>query len=188
MLVGRSSVLAALVAAAVATPAQAVTVHLQSKRIVRGNLRIRFSAPTLPEGGYYYAVIVLRPYKDYTRSSPPPCSTSSDMQRTDYGWPARNGLVSLALPPGGSPTHHWWRAGRYEGAVYAVPHPPPCEARSPCRSEPYEAPSPCWNSEGHPVCGVVVLRQLWRYPDPLPAPLAKGTTVAGRFSLRFPAA
>jgi hypothetical protein len=186
MRMGRSLVLAAVAAVALATPALAVTVHLQHT-LVRGNVRVHFNAPALPEGGYYYAVVVLRPYKHYTRSSPPPCSTSSDMQRADYGWPATNGVVSLALTPARSHTHHWCRAGHYEGAVYAVPHAPPCEAKYPCRSEPYEAPSPCWNIEGRPVCGVVALPKLWQYPEPLPAPLAKGTTIVGRFSVKLSA-
>jgi hypothetical protein len=165
--------------------AQAMPVHVQSRLAVRQNVHLRFSAPKLPDGGYYYAVAVLRPYKTYTRRSPP-CSTSSNMQRTDYGYPQPDGVVALTLAPAKSTTGHWCRGGAYDGAIYAVPHAPPCESTYPCASEPYKPPSPCWHSGGQLVCGVVALR-TWAYPDPLPAPLASGTAVVGRFSMKFPA-
>ena len=153
---------------------------------MRGDVHLRFSAPALANGGYYYAVVVLRPYKRYTRSSPPPCSTSSDMQRADYGYPQATGLVALTLTPSRSRTGHWCRGASYEGAVYAVPHSPPCAGAYPCESEPYTPPSPCWHVGGQVVCGVVVLRRSWSYPEPLPRPLWSGTTMVARFSLRFP--
>lgn len=166
--------------------AATVSVHVQRNFTVRHNVHITFHAKKLPGGGYYYAVIVLKPYKKYTRSSPPPCSTSSDMQRTDYGYPRSNGQVALALTPAKSSTGHWCSGGSYEGAIYAVPHTPPCQSTYPCRSEPYKAPSPCWNIEGRLVCGVVALPREYAYPDGLPAPLATGTTIVGRFSMQFP--
>ncbi len=184
MRTGRTLLLALVAAGTVAPPAQAVTVHVQRVPTVRGNVHLRFAGRALPQGGYYYAVIVLRPYRHYTRDSPPPCSTSSDMQRTDYGWPAANGQVSLALTPARSGTHHWCRGGHYEGAVYAVPHPPPCEAKYPCDSESYKPP--CAGVGPGCVPGVVALPGRWSYPEPLPAPLAKGTTIVGRFPVRFP--
>lgn len=167
--------------------AQAFPVHVQQKPAVRANVQLRFSAPTLPAGGYYYGVVVLKPYKRYTRRSPPGCSTSSDMQRADYGYPKAHGAVALALTPAGSATRHWCPGGSYEGAIYAVPHAPPCDSAYPCRSEPYEPPSPCWDHEGHVVCGVVAKPTEWSYPDPLPKPLAAGTRIVARFSIRFPA-
>ncbi len=176
-----------LLASATAIAASGFAVHVNPKPTVRTNVHISFAAPRLPAGGYYYAVVVLRPYRRYTRSSPPPCATSSDMQRTDYGWPGPHGRVRLALTPAKSATGHWCRSGRYEGAVYAVPHAPPCESEYPCRSEPYEPPSPCWNAEGRVLCGLVARPQLWSYPDRLPAPLARGTAIEGRFSIAFPA-
>ncbi|HMD58053.1 MAG TPA: hypothetical protein VKG82_11350 [Solirubrobacteraceae bacterium] len=166
--------------------AQAMPVHVQNKPAVRQNLHLTFRAQNLPEGGYYYAVIVLRPYKRYTRASPPPCSTSSDMQRTDYGYPQPNRVVALALTPAKSATGHWCRGGSYQGAIYAVPHLPPCESSYPCRAEPYRLPSPCWQVEGRPVCGLVARPTEWVYPDPLPTPLASGTMIVGRFSVKFP--
>ena len=108
------------------------------------------------------------------------------MQRTDYGYPRPNGEVALALTPARSSTMHWCRGGSYAGAIYAVPHAPPCQSTYPCRSEPYEPPSPCWVIEGHPVCGVVALPREYAYPDGLPAPLARGTSVVARFTVRFP--
>jgi hypothetical protein len=167
--------------------AQAMPVHVQRKPAIRQNVHVRFSAPSLPEGGYYYGVIVLKPYQKYTRRSPPACSTSSNMQRTDYGYPQPGGVVALALTPAKSKAGHWCRGGVYEGAIYSVPHAAPCESKYPCRSEPYTPPSPCWGTGEHIVCGLVVRPREWQYPDPLPKPLATGTTIVARFSLKFPA-
>jgi hypothetical protein len=161
-------------------------VHVQRKLAVRQNVHLTFHARRLPEGGYYYGVIVLKPYKKYTRTSPPPCSTSSNMQHTDYGYPQPNKRVALILTPAKSPTGHWCPNGSYEGAIYAVPHAPPCESTYPCRSEPYRPPSPCWKLEGHRVCGVVALPRAYVYPDGLPTPRATGTTIVARFSIKFP--
>jgi hypothetical protein len=166
--------------------AETVPIHVQHKLAVRQNVHVTFRSRQLPEGGYYYGVIVLKPYKKYRRSSPPPCSTSSNMQRTDYGYPQPNGEVALALTPAQSSTGHWCRGGSYEGAIYAVPHAPPCESTYPCRSEPSKPPSPCWDIEGQRVCGVVAHPRVYAYPDGLPAPLASDTTIVGRFSIEFP--
>jgi hypothetical protein len=60
-----------------------VAVHVQRKLSVRENVHVSFTPNSAyPSLGYYYAVIVLRPYRHYTREKPPPCSVSSDMQRT----------------------------------------------------------------------------------------------------------
>jgi hypothetical protein len=163
-----------------------VSVHVQRPSGVARSVHVSFRAPKLANGGYYYAVIVLGKYQHYTRSSPPPCATSSNMQRTDYGYPRSGGEVALALTPAASKTGHWCRGGTYSGAIYAVPHAPPCEAKYPCRSEPYEPPSPCWSVGGRIVCGVVALPRQYSYPDGLPTPLAKGTSVIARFGVRFP--
>ena len=84
--------------------AAAVSVHVQHRLAARQNVHLTFPARHLPEGGYYYGVIVLKPYRKYTRTSPPPCSTSSNMLRTDYGYPQANGQVALALTPAKSST------------------------------------------------------------------------------------
>jgi hypothetical protein len=169
------------------TQSDATSVHVQRKLSIRENVHISFlSHGRLPEGGYYYAVIVLKPYRGYTRSHPPPCSTSSDMERTDYGYPRPDHSVQLALTPAQSSTGHWCRGGAYVGAVYAVLHAPPCESKYPCRSEPYKAPSPCWEVEGgRKVCGVVALPKRYAYPESLPAPLASGARIVGRFNVVF---
>jgi hypothetical protein len=168
-------------------PAESVSVHLQRTRSVRENVSVSFHAGArLPAGGYYYAVVVLKPYGHYTRGHPPPCSTSSNMERADYGYVGTDGTVRLTLTPTRSATRHWCSHGSYLGAVYAVPHPPPCEARYPCRSEPYEPPSPCWEiSTGHRVCGVVARPGRYAYPSGIPAPLARDTRIVGHFSLAF---
>jgi hypothetical protein len=166
--------------------AQAVSVHVQRNLAVSQNVHISFRPRPLPQGGYYYAVLVLKPYRNYTRASPPPCATSSNMQRTDYGYPRGDGQIALALTPASSRTGQWCRAGAYLGAVYAVPHRPPCGGRYPCRSEPYEPPSPCWQLGGRVVCGVVALPRRYAYPDGLPRPLASGTRIVARFTVGFP--
>jgi hypothetical protein len=164
--------------------AATVYVHVQHKLAVRQNVHLAFQARRPPEGGYYYGVIVLKPYRQYTRTSPPPCSTSSNMQRTDYGYPQANGQVALALTPARSSTRHWCPGGSYEGAVYAVPHAPPCESSYPCRSEPYK--EPCAGIEPGCVLGVVARPKEYEYPDGLPTPRATGTTIVARFSVKFP--
>jgi hypothetical protein len=161
-----------------------VSVRVQRKLTARQSVHINFHARSLPGGGYYYAVIVLKPYKDYTRTSPPPCATSSDMQRTDYGFASSGGAVALALTPAKSHTEHWCPGGDYVGAIYAVPHPPPCESTYPCRAEPYK--EPCVGVGPGCVLGVVARPAEWAYPQGLPAPLASGTSIVGRFTVKFP--
>jgi hypothetical protein len=170
--------------AAASTPLEAVSVHVQQKPRIAGDVHISFHASRLPEGGYYYAVIVLKPYKKYTRASPPPCATSSDMQRTNYGYPQPSGEVALALTPAKSRTGHWCPGGDYLGAIYAVPHAPPCESAYPCRSEPYK--EPCAGVRPGCVPGVVAPRREWAYPQGLPTPRASGTSIVGHFTVRFP--
>jgi hypothetical protein len=61
----------ALIFVGAAVAAETVSVQVQRKVTVRQNVHITFHAQSLPEGGYYYAVIVLKPYKKYTRASQP---------------------------------------------------------------------------------------------------------------------
>lgn len=173
-----------------AKPSPAVVVHVQPNPNILRNLHVSFR-PTdrLPPGGYYYAVIVLQPYRGYTRNEPPPCAISSDMSRTYYGYSYDHRTVTLTLGPAESRTGHWCQGGTYIGGIYAVPHPPPCEGKYPCRSEPYEKrpveprqAGPC----GGRVCGVVRIRR-YSYPDGLPKPLASDTRIIGHFQVLFPA-
>ncbi|HTB50489.1 MAG TPA: hypothetical protein VK701_05880 [Solirubrobacteraceae bacterium] len=161
-----------------------VSVHVQHKPAVHQNVHLALQAKQLPEGGYYYGVIVLKPYKKYTRTSPPPCSTSSNMQRTDYGYPQANGQVALALTPAKSSTGHWCPSGSYEGAIYAVPHAPPCESTYPCHSEPYK--EPCAGVGPGCVNGIVARPKEYAYPDGLPTPRAAGATIVAHFSVKVP--
>lgn len=179
------AILLALAGLGPASEAQAVALQITPHPTVRAPVAVSFSAPALPEGGYYYAVVVLRPYRGFTRELQPACSTSSEMQRTDYGYPGADGQISLKLASAKSDTGRWCPGGAYEGAVYAVPHAPPCESHYPCpESEPYKS-NPCFDTGGHPACGVVALR-TWRYPSPLPEPLASDTAMVTRFSVAFP--
>lgn len=179
-----TAVTSACLASAVALAAT-MPVHVQHKLAVRQNVHVTFRAKQLPEGGYYYGVIVLKRYKKYTRGSPPPCSTSSNMQRTDYGYPQRNGQIALALTPAKSSTGHWCPNSSYEGAIYAVPHTPPCGSTYPCYSEPHERP--CEGLAPGCVHGVVANPREYKYPDGLPSPRATGTTIVAHFSVKFPA-
>jgi hypothetical protein len=175
----------ALVASASSAPAE-VAVHVQRRLRIFDNVRISFHPDVaLAAGGYYYAVIVLKPYKHYTRSVPPPCAVSSDMQKTAYGYAHPGQPVSLELTRTASRQHAWCPGGSYIGAIYAVPNPPPCESRYPCSSE-YSEASPCWEIQpGHRACGVVAHPALYAYPADLPAPLEKATRIIGHFRVTF---
>ena len=107
---------------------------------------------------------------------------------------AENGLrLSASRSPPGARSH----TGQLEdGALVSRrqlrrrdlrgPHAPPCNSTYPCRSEPYEPPSPCFKLEGdHPVCGVVAQPTTYAYPGGLPRPLAQGTRIVGRFTVTF---
>ncbi|HVA19693.1 MAG TPA: hypothetical protein VMU55_05935 [Solirubrobacteraceae bacterium] len=178
-------IVALTAAGSVGASAGTRAVSVQRKLSVAGNVHVSFR-PTdrLPEGGYYYAVIVLEPYRHYSRKTPPPCATSSDMERTDYGYPHPGRLVKLALTPAKSPAGHWCRGGIYSGGIYAVPQASPCESTSPCRSEPYK--EPCAGIRPGCVEGIVARPRFYSYPDGLPTPLAKGTRIIARFTVRFP--
>jgi len=181
------TVLSALASTAGAATNTHVAVHVQAKLRIAGNVHISFrpTAP-LPAGGYYYAAIVLKPYRHYTRSAPPPCATSSNMQRTDYGYPHRGRPVELALTPTPSHARHWCPGGHYIGAVYAVPQAPPCNSTYPCRAEPYKPHGPCFELQGgHRVCGMVMRPHVYAYPDGLPRPLASSTRIVGYFGVDF---
>lgn len=175
---------AVVIVACAATSAASVAVHVQRRVSIGRSVDVSFQAAPLPNGGYYYAVIALTPYRHYTRSSPPPCSTSSNMQRTDYGHPQSSGEVVLALTPASSRTHHWCRRGRYSGAIYAVPHVPPCNSSYPCHSETYK--EPCAGVKPGCVLGVVIRPKEWAYPEGPPAPRAYDTRIIARFSVTFP--
>jgi hypothetical protein len=172
------------VGASASTQSGHVSVHVQRKPSVVGNVHISFQpSGRLPQGGYYYAVIVLEPYKHYTEETPPPCATSSDMEKTDYGYPHAGRPVKLALTPTKSTAGHWCPGGTYLGAIYAVPHAPPCNSTYPCRSEPYK--EPCAGVRPGCVHGVVAKPWLYRYPDGLPVPLEKTTRLIAHFYVRF---
>jgi hypothetical protein len=179
--------LAGAAGASASAQPDAVSVNVQQKPSFAGNVHISFpSTSSLPPNGYYYAVMVLKPYKHYTQEAPPLCATSSNMQKTDYGYPHPGHPVRLVLTPAKSLARHWCRGGVYSGGIYAVPYPPPCNSTYPCRSEPYKEPSPCFEiAPGRRACGVVAKPKLYRYPDGLPTPVAKGTRIIAHFTVTF---
>ncbi|HWX74041.1 MAG TPA: hypothetical protein VNZ05_01980 [Solirubrobacteraceae bacterium] len=165
---------------------------------VRGAVAISFRpSGRLPRGGYYYAVAVLARYPGYSRAAPPPCAVSSDMRRTAYAYPRGGQYVRLTLRAASSARRRWCSGGTYDGAVYAVPHKPPCSAEYPCGRS--TALSPCWEVEGRRVCGVVANPEphpreepprkgempRYSYPGGLPAPIDRSARIIVRFELRF---
>ncbi len=138
----------------------------------------------LPKGGFYYVVLVLHEYPGTTQ---PGCAISSNMQATQYGFAAALKAVRLRLTPAPGGGAGWCPGGKYLGAVYADPRRPPCSSAYPCSGhKSSEYGSPCWELEGHPVCGVVV-RPTYSYPGGLPKPITKRTYIAARFTIDFPA-
>ncbi len=172
----------ALVAIASACAAAAnlspVSVKAPTHPSVQGNVAISFRPHgTLPSGGYYYSVIVLENYRR-TNSGVPPCAVSSDMHRTVYGHPHPGRAVRLTLFPVRSSEHRWCAGGTYLGAVYAVPHRPPCSRAYPCYGK-----SACG---GLPFCGVVIRpEQPYSYPGGLPKPIDRASRIVGRFQIHF---
>jgi len=202
--IGAGAALLAACATVFAAPSWqgAVWVRVPSRPAVASNVTVSFHPRgALPRGGYYYAVIVLRHYPVTAANAVPSCATSSDMGRTVYGFPRRGRAVSLPLIASGSPGRRWCPGSRYEGAVYAVPHRPPCTASYPCYGA-GAAYGACWEVEGHRVCGVVAKPEpptpeppgggpppgpaSYSYPGGLPKPIDRSARVVGRFVVRFP--
>jgi hypothetical protein len=136
---------------------------------------IAFAPPRgLPRGGYYYAAAVRGP-----SFSGGACAVSSDIARTPYGYPHKGHPVTLTLHPAPSTAEEWCGSAIYSAAVYAVPHPPRCNARTPCvAGSGYE----CAGTSAHRACGEL-------QPEPggrLPKPIDRTARIVARFALRFP--
>lgn len=172
--------LSAASSAPAAAPLGPVSVQVPRNPSATANLTIGFHPRgQLPRGGYYYAVVVLVHYpRSPGEPAAPSCALSSDMHRTDYGFPRRGRALSLTLLPAGSAEHRWCQGGSYEGAVYAVPHRPPCSKAYPCYGK-----SSCGSV---PFCGVVIKPGPYSYPGGLPRPIDRSTRVVGRFTLTVP--
>ena len=152
--------------------------------ILHGPLRIGFSARALPHGGFYYAVLVLAKYRT-SGGVRPECAISSDMGKTEYGFPRRGRRLALSILPARSSAGTWCPGGHYLGALYAVPHRPSCSYSQPCYGKTTQV-GPCWIvGEGRHVCGVVALPR-YSYPGGLPRPLDSASRIVTRFSVSFP--
>jgi hypothetical protein len=79
-----------------------VSVEVPRQPSLTGDLRISFLPRYLPRGGYYYAVVVLENYREHVVGAPPACSVSSDMDKTEYGYPHRGRRLRLLWE-----THVW---------------------------------------------------------------------------------
>jgi hypothetical protein len=162
-----------------------VSVNVSPRPSVGGHVSVDFRPRgQLPRGGYYYAVIVLEEYAHHSLSAPPPCAISSDMRRTQYGYPHRGRAVSLTLTPASSTTGHWCAGGAYIGAIYAVPHEPRCGGSQPCYGRSTQSGS-CWQVEGRLLCGVVAI-PTYSYPGGLPKPIDRTARIVGHFRVSFP--
>jgi hypothetical protein len=204
-----------LVGVAAAASSSAVFVQVPSHPSIAGHVHISFHPRArLPRGGYYYAVIVLVHYAGGSPGTPLRCATSSDMQETEYGSPLPGLPVRLTLLPAKSTVNQWCAGGSYEGAIYAVPHRPPCRSSYPCYGKSTQNGA-CWGLEGHVACGVVAKPEPepkppqpqpepkqtpepgppatnppptptpYSYPGGLPKPVDHSTRVIGRFQVSF---
>lgn len=152
--------------------------------ILNRPLRIGFSPRTLPHGGFYYAVLVLSRYRSGGGAAPS-CAISSDMGKTEYGFPRRGRRLALSILAARSTAGTWCPGGLYLGAIYAVPHRPRCSYSQPCYGHTTQV-GPCWIvGEGRRVCGVVVVPR-YSYPGGLPRPLDSASRIVARFSVSFP--
>ncbi len=147
----------------------------------------------LPNGGYYYAVVVLT--KHYAkRLSSKRCAQASDMEYTEYGYPGPGKPVSLSLSPektgsasGASTALDWCPGAAYRGAVYAVPHGKPCHPSEPCYGhsttpECYAGEPFCFN--GQQVHGKIRRRKHAQAGE-LPEPQDSSTRIVAYFRVRF---
>ena len=196
------------ISACAAAQAGRSSVQAPAHPSVHGTLHISLRVGGhLPRGGYYYAVLVLERYEHYSQQAPPPCATSSDMRRTAYGYPQPGGSVRLTLLPAKSASSQWCPGGSYLGAIYAVPHKPPCSRSYPCYGKTTQSGA-CWSSEGRTVCGVVIAPghqppgpkpeppgpkpappsptpAPYSYPGGLPKPIDASTRIIARFHVNF---
>jgi hypothetical protein len=161
-----------------------VAVSSPARPSLHGPLRINFAPRALPRGGFYYAVLVLSNYPSGTGARPS-CAVSSDMGKTQYGFPRSGARLRLSVLPARSGAETWCPGGTYLGAVYAVPHRPLCSYSQPCYGRTTQVGA-CWIvGEGRRVCGVVI-RPRYSYPGGLPRPLDASSRLVTRFVLRFP--
>jgi hypothetical protein len=176
--------LAGLQSASAASRLGPVSVKVSQQPSIGGSVRVVLRPRgQLPSVGYYYAVVVLKEYARHSQSAPPPCAISSDMRRTQYGYPHRGRALGLTLTPAPSTTGHWCPGGTYIGAVYAVPHRPRCGGSQPCYGRSTQSGS-CWEVEGRLLCGVVAI-PTYSYPGGLPKPIDHSARVVGYFQVSF---
>ncbi len=162
--------------AASGAPLRPVHLHVAAAYDPFQPVTIAFPPPGgLPRGGYYYAAAVRGP-----SFSGHDCALSSDMARTPYGYPRARHWVTLALYPAASTGEAWCQPAFYTAAVYAVPHPPRCNARTPCADgSGYECattvPARCVSGLLRPEPGGI-----------LPKPIDRTARIVARFTFQFP--
>ncbi len=171
-----------------------VSVDVPPHPSITGDVTISFTPrEPLPNGGYYYAVVVLT--KHYAkRLSSKRCAQASDMEYTEYGYPGPGKPVSLTLSPektgsasGASTALDWCAGAAYRGAVYAVPHGKPCRRFEPCYG--HSTAPECYS--GEPLCSNgkqlygIVARPKPRQPGELPQPRDGSARIVAYFHVRF---
>ncbi len=170
-----------------------VSVEVPRHPRIVGDFTIGFrSREPLPNGGYYYAVVVLTKYYAKHPSSVR-CAQASNMDYTEYGYPGPGRPVYLRLSPEksalttGEPLPLDWCSGAtYQGAVYAVPHGLPCRRSEPCYGhstapECYAGEALC--SGGKQLHGKV--RNRRRHAGELPEPRDSSTRIIAHFRVPF---
>jgi hypothetical protein len=169
--------------------ATSIPVKVPSHPRPSGDVRISFlPRGQLPSGGYYYAVLVITKHSAQHLASAS-CAEESDMQDTAYGYPNPHRPLSLTLAPAkpapaASKTPDWCAGAVYTGAVYAVPHAPPCRKSAPC----YGTRPEC--HDGEPLCfggrqahGKLSIRR--EGTGKLPQPRDNSTRMIARFQIHF---
>jgi hypothetical protein len=162
---------------------------------VSGSFTVSFRLwEPLPSGGYYYAVVVLTKH-DAKRFSRAQCTQSSEMTDTEYGYPDAGHELHLSLSPeksepfSGEPEPlDWCAEATYKGAIYAVPHAPPCTRREPCYGhttapECYPGEPRCYEGKHKPLYGKPIMHR--RKPGGLPTPRDNATRMIAYFRVHF---
>ncbi len=171
-----------------------VSINVPPHPSITSDVTISFTPrEPLPNGGYYYAVVVLT--KHYAKHlSSKRCAQASDMEYTEYGYPGPGKPVSLSLSPektgsasGVSMALDWCPGATYRGAVYAIPHGKPCRRLEPCYG--HSTAPECYS--GEPLCSNgkqlhgIVARPKRQQPGELPTPRDRSARIVAYFRVRF---